>query len=131
MIGYSIKNVWRSKKYTSRSHELKCVSCGRPFAESCHYTGVRQQSLGKGRGTKCTDLGTADLCHECHAQFDNYSRPVPELSLIRNKLDPEEFDYIKKIFISEEFMYYVFLTIHRRLELGDKIEFSKEYQNLF
>jgi len=118
---YNIVHAWRNRKYLDGSHQRECVRCGSGNAEPAHYTGVRQGAFGKGRGIKCSDFAIADLCHDCHQKFDDYSISVPELAVAEESLSSREFNYIRKVFISEEFLYYVFLTLHRRLEEGEII----------
>ena len=91
----------RSRKYLNAAEDSFCVRCSsevRP-AVACHYTGLRQHDYGKGRGVKCHDICTADLCDECHGYFDR-----PEIN--------------KSIEASEEFLHYIMLTIIRRVQNG-------------
>jgi len=94
------------KSYTDQAHQLSCIRCGNTPAMPCHYTGMCQHWYGKGRGIKCTDLAIVDLCHDCHQEFDNL------------QIGKHEECAVRQLEQSEEFLHYVFLTIHRRLELG-------------
>ena len=78
------------------ARDQSCVRCGADDGTVvlAHYTGIRQHSLGKGRGIKCSDIAGAHLCHACHLFFDN----------------PTE---RKSIEMSEEFLFLVVLTAIR------------------
>jgi hypothetical protein len=71
---------------------------------AAHYQGFRSYALGKSKGCKPHDLAVADLCHKCHALFDNYDD-----SLIA---DP----CMRKIDHSERFLFYILLTLVRRMQ---------------
>lgn len=117
--------VYRSPKHRDRAHELTCIKCGNPGASLCHYTGPRQHHYGKGRSQKCSDLMGADLCDDCHHQYDNYA-----VSEIEHVCDYHNHTIeTKKYLYSEEFQHYALLSIHRRLEYGDTLKFSKKYQS--
>lgn len=90
--------IWRSRKYLDAAEGQSCVRCGKQDGTivGCHYTGLRQHTYGKGRGIKCSDAATADLCMECHAYFDQ----------------PQQ---RKSVDASEEFLHCIMLTIIRRL----------------
>ncbi len=93
--------AWRSKKYRNAAAGQACVRCWmlNETVVAAHYTGLRQHLYGKGRSIKCSDIATADLCHDCHAWFD---QPTERKSTER----------------SEEFLHCILMTIIRRLE-GD------------
>jgi len=78
-----------------------CAHCGREDGTTvrAHYTGFRQHAFGKGFGTKGHDLAAADLCHECHAWFDD-----PEM-----KIDIDK---------SEKFLFVIVKTLIKDLEEG-------------
>lgn len=63
-------------KLTKSSKGMDCIRCGAPDAYSCHYNGARAHSYGKGRGIKCHDLATADLCHRCDMEFSEGIMPT-------------------------------------------------------
>ena len=89
-------------KITEKSKGSTCIDCGGPDAYACHYNGVRQHSYGKGRGIKCNDLMTADLCYECDQRFT-------EGSTLKN---------FSKWDRSEIFLHLIALTNIRRLKKG-------------
>jgi hypothetical protein len=94
-------NAWRSKKYLHAANGESCIRCGTDDGTivSAHYTGIRQHTYGKGRGIKCDDLATADLCQACHTYFD---QPAQR----------------KSIETSEEFLHCIVMTIIRRVKAG-------------
>jgi len=94
---------FRSKKYTGAAKDQSCVCCGAYDGTICarHYNGQRQHIYGKGRGIKCSDLATADLCEACETQFSEG---------INNHESKDE--------RSEAFLHYCMLTIMRRVEQG-------------
>lgn len=65
----------------------------------CHYTGARRLSLGGGYGIKVADIAGAHMCGSCHEYMDRLSR-----------------DKAMKWEHSEEFLYYVVLTVIRLIE---------------
>jgi hypothetical protein len=64
-------NPIRSKKLMQSAKGQSCINCGKNNDTICarHYNGLRQYRLGKGRGIKCDDLATAELCDECDQLF--------------------------------------------------------------
>jgi len=62
-------------KLTQSSKGKTCISCGAPGAYSAHYNGPRQHDYGKGRGVKCNDLATAELCAICDSLFTEGGMP--------------------------------------------------------
>lgn len=68
--------------------------------EMAHYTGYRQQSLGKGTGQKVSDILKAPLCKKCHNYFDI------------------ETEY-KSVDKSEEFLFYISLFLAQEFESGN------------
>jgi len=104
----------RSKKYLRGAEEQSCVRCGKKDRTivAAHYTGLRSHIYGKGTGTKCHDVLSADLCHECHQFFDN-----PEVSSLYTHRT-ERIRHYWKIEMSEEFLNCVALTLIRRCEQG-------------
>lgn len=77
-----------------------CIRCGSPDAVAAHYSGIGSQMLGKGTGTKCHDIATAELCDTCHKEFDQYA---------------DGNDYER----AWEFLMLIMRTIVRRIEEGD------------
>ena len=92
----------KSKKLTQASNGESCIRCGAPDAYACHYNGTWQQAYGKGRGIKCSDLATADLCHTCDNVFTEGST-----SGFDNQYDRDA-----------QFHHLVMLTNIRRIEKG-------------
>jgi len=90
-------------KITKASKGSSCINCGADGAYSCHYNGPRQHDYGKGRGIKCNDLATAELCHECDREFTEGSKS----HLWDNKWER-----------SEVFLHLIMMTNIRRLENG-------------
>jgi len=90
-------------KLTESSRGKTCIKCGGPDAYSCHYNGPRAYSYGKGKGIKCHDLATAELCYACDQQFIEGSTHGFESNWDR----------------SEWFLHYIMLTNIRRFEDGD------------
>ena len=85
---------------TKLAKDQKCVRCGSTQGVVlCHYTGPRRLSLGGGFGIKVADIAGAHMCGRCHEEMDRLSR---------NKATKWEH--------SEEFLYYVVLTIIRLIE---------------
>jgi len=94
--------TFRSPKLLKSSNGQACVRCGKTNGVvSAHYTGVRRLKLGGGYGIKVHDFLTADLCQECHTWMDTLSRE-------------KESRYGH----SEEFFYYIALTLERRFLQG-------------
>ena len=92
-------------KLTQASNGNNCIRCGAPDAYAAHYNGPRQMDYGKGRGIKCHDMATADLCHRCDQIFTEGSTTNPNGSPWRDKWDR-----------SEEFLHLIMLTNIRRFE---------------
>lgn len=94
--------TFRSPKLLKSSNGQACVRCGKTHGVvGAHYTGVRRLKLGGGYGIKVHDFLTADLCQECHTWMDTLSRE-------------KESRYGH----SEEFFYYIALTLERRFVQG-------------
>lgn len=90
--------TFRSPKLLKASKDQACVRCGKTEGVvGAHYTGVRRLRLGGGYGIKVHDFLTADLCQECHTYMDTISREKE-----------------KRYGHSEEFFYYIALTLERR-----------------
>lgn len=70
--------------------------------EMAHYTGQMQMGLGKGRGTKVSDILKCPLCKKCHNYFDI------------------EIEY-KSIKKSEEFLFLISLFLSQEYEAGNII----------
>lgn len=81
-----------------------CIRCGAPpdTVRACHYNGFRQHTYGKGRGIKCHDLASAELCFNCDQLFSE-----GKLDFFDSKLDR-----------SEQFLHLCMLTNIRRFENG-------------
>ena len=105
----------RSKKLLRGAKDQSCVNCGRNDGTTvaAHYTGMRSQLFGKGRGTKPHDLCVADLCYKCHNAFDLGMKKPLDTS-ISDIGDP----YAKKIDLSEQFLFCILKTLIRRVEQG-------------
>jgi len=94
--------TFRSAKLLKASKDQACVRCGKTYGVvGAHYTGVRRLRLGGGYGIKVHDFLTADLCQECHTYMDTISREKE-----------------KRYGHSEEFFYYIALTLERRFIQG-------------
>jgi hypothetical protein len=94
--------TFRSPKLLASSKDQVCVRCGKTHGVvGAHYTGVRRLKLGGGYGIKVHDFLTADLCQECHVWMDTLSREKE-----------------KRYGHSEEFLYYIALTLERRFLQG-------------
>lgn len=91
----------RSQALRKAADGQSCVRCGvnDGTVVLAHYTGLRQHTYGKGRGTKGDDLVAAELCRDCHEDFD---RPGER----------------KSVEASEEFLHCVVLTQRRWYERG-------------
>lgn len=102
MVGPILKTQYvRSRGLLDSSAHQSCIRCGTRDGTvvPAHYTGIRQQALGKGKSVKCHDCCTADLCRACHEYFDQ----------------PEQ---RKSIDASEEFLFLIALTTVRRMQRG-------------
>lgn len=94
--------TFRSPKLLKSSNGQVCVRCGKTEGVvSAHYTGVRRLKLGGGYGIKVHDFLTADLCGDCHSYMDTKSREKEQ-----------------RYGHSEEFFYYIALTLERRFIQG-------------
>lgn len=96
-------------KITNAARGMSCIRCGRDDGTVCarHYNGYRQLALGKGRGEKCHDIASAELCAHCDQDFAEG---------VNVFADGERAS--KSIARSEEFLYYVTQTNIRRYERG-------------
>jgi hypothetical protein len=60
-------------KITAAAKNKPCIRCGlgQDNGNVCsrHYNGDYQHLFGKGRGIKCHDLMSADLCDKCDLDF--------------------------------------------------------------
>ena len=92
----------RDLKMLDGAADQSCIRCGRiGETRAAHYSGFRQHMLGKGRGIKGNDRGTADFCHACDTVFSEASYGQwPGGS--------------KNVERSEEFLFYILLTNIRR-----------------
>ncbi|MGJ3499902.1 hypothetical protein PsalN5692_04006 (plasmid) [Piscirickettsia salmonis] len=104
---------FRSKALREASRGRPCVRCGNDDGTTvyAHYTGLRQQAFGKGRGVKCGDLYGADLCMRCHSYFDQYQGCNGS--------------YETKTALSEDFMFCILKT-HERNEREGVIRVCKK-----
>lgn len=93
----------RGSKITKAAKGQICIRCGAGDAYACHYNGPRQMAYGKGRGIKCSDMATAELCHTCDQELTEGSTD----SRWANKWER-----------SEEFLHWVMMTNIRRYERG-------------
>lgn len=93
----------RDKRLRRLANGRACVICNRQDGTvvGAHYAGFRQHSLGKGMGLKPSDLAIAHLCHDCHAEIDQYRR------------DETGVEH------SERFLFAIFQTIERLWESGE------------
>ena len=68
------RNAYKSRKLLDRIAELPCVRCGNDDGTivPAHYSGPLQNLLGKGMGSKVTDVAVAALCYKCHCEMDQY-----------------------------------------------------------
>lgn len=88
------------KDLTRLAKDQPCVRCGSTEGVVlCHYTGARRLSLGGGFGIKVADVAGAHMCGSCHEYMDRLSR-----------------EKAKKWEHSEEFLFYVVLTVIRLVE---------------
>lgn len=90
-----------SKLTESARHE-DCIRCGAPNPYACHYNGIRQHSLGKGRGIKANDLATAEFCYQCDKLFTEGNNKA--FKSIEDR--------------SEQFLFWIMMTNIRRLNKG-------------
>lgn len=95
--------TFRCRALLDMSKGETCVRCDRQreTVVPAHYTGVRRGDFGGGMSIKVHDFIVADLCDECHAYMDRLSR-----------------DKEGRWGHSEEFMYYVMLTLEKRFVSG-------------
>jgi len=94
----------KQSKITKSAKGKTCINCGASDAYACHYNGPRQHRYGKGRGIKCHDIASAELCHECDQMFTEGSdNPMWETKWDR----------------SEHFQHLIILTNMRRYDDGD------------
>lgn len=109
-----------SKKMREGAKGQPCINCGvnDGTVVAAHYTGMRGHWFGKGTGTKVSDLCVADLCSRCHTAFDQYTMTTSDTSAS---------GFAKKIDLSEQFMFAILNTLHRRIE--DKIISVKGNKN--
>lgn len=89
-------------KLTQASKGCNCIRCFAGDAYSCHYNGIRQHMLGKGRGIKASDIATAEFCHNCDMVFSEGNKS----------------GFIDDIDRSEQFLFWVTMTNIRRLNEG-------------
>lgn len=103
-----MNNKIRWLRYTRGAEGQPCINCGVNDGTTvfAHYQGIRSHAFGKGTGTKPHDICGADLCKNCHEEFDSYQG-----SYITD-------DYMRKIDLSERFLYCCMLTFVRRCEQG-------------
>jgi hypothetical protein len=93
---------FESPKLRNAARGQVCVRCGsEDGVVGCHYTGVRRLSFGGGYGIKCHDFLSADLCAGCHRLMDTMGR-----------------DKSRQYEHSEEFLFYICLTLERRFIQG-------------
>lgn len=92
-----------SKQYRAGSNNngWPCAHCG-DHSESvvpAHYSGMHANKLGKGSGYKADDIFIADLCHQCHSDFDSY---------VNGRDEKAGFDFLMAICVTQR----------RRYEMG-------------
>ena len=97
-------------KITKSANGQMCVRCGSNDGTICarHYNGLRQHMYGKGKGIKCHDIASAELCAECDSLF---SEGV--------SVEYDDGRAGKSTTRSEAFLHYCMLTNIARLERGD------------
>lgn len=100
-------------KLTESSRGKTCVRCGAQGAYSCHYSGPRQITYGKGKGVKCNDLMTAEFCHKCDQVFTEGSTTE---SVCKNT--GEIVHWKDNWDRSEEFQFWINITNIRRMADG-------------
>lgn len=100
--------IIRSKKAMQAANGRCCANCGAQDGTvvRAHYTGLRQHIYGAGKGVKCHDVCTADLCAKCHSAFDAYSKNLKRLG------------ETTKIDQSEQFLHLIIMTIVRDIKEG-------------
>lgn len=105
-------NPIRSKKAMAAANGRSCVNCGTQDGTvvRAHYTGLRQQLYGKGRGIKGHDCIAADLCQRCHSKFDQMK--------MGSSLTSDSTTIVKKMDQSEQFLHLCALTLVRDIEEG-------------
>ncbi len=110
----------KSKKMLDGAKGQSCINCGvnDGTVVSAHYSGMRGHWFGKGVATKVSDLCVADLCAKCHKAFDEYTMPTDSTPSSA---------FAKKIDLSEQFLFCIVNTLHRRVE--DKIISVKGNKN--
>lgn len=60
----------KDRKELDKARNRSCIRCGKEGeTRPAHYNGFRSHSYGKGRGIKCSDIATAELCHSCDELF--------------------------------------------------------------
>jgi hypothetical protein len=98
----------RSKAMLKAAEGQCCTNCGKNDGTTvaAHYQGIRGDSFGRGGSEKGHDLLVADLCSECHDDFDNY----------RGSFVVDKFQ--RKVDLSERFLYCVAITLIRRFRQG-------------
>lgn len=96
-----------AKKLLASANGKPCIRCHGNDGEvrACHYNGFRAGSYGKGRGIKCHDLATAELCQRCDQAFSESAYPAWSGGS-------------KSIERSEEFLHLIMQTNIRRAEDG-------------
>ena len=100
--------IVRSTKILAASNGRSCVNCGREDGTTvrAHYSGFRSQLYGKGKGIKCHDHISADLCGPCHSKFDRYEGKKGRMS------------FEEKIDLSELFLHCCMMTLTRDFQEG-------------
>jgi len=85
----------RSPKMLKAANGQSCVHCGAHDGTvvACHYQGVGQGRLGKGKSQKPHDFAVADFCRRCHEHFDQYAQG--------NNLEAS-FDFLMAILLTQE-----------------------------
>ena len=101
-------NIVREKKILKASNGRSCINCGREDGTivRAHYSGYRSQSYGKGKGIKCHDHISADLCDTCHDTFDRYKGKKGLMS------------FQEKVDLSEQFLHLCVLSLARDFQEG-------------
>ncbi len=96
-------------KITKSANGQMCIRCNTNDGTTCarHYNGIYQHQFGKGRGKKCHDLASAELCSRCDAMFTEGV----------NAIDDERAS--KSIGRSDEFQRLIILTNISRYDRGD------------
>lgn len=63
-----------NKRSTNRLKSIRalpCVVCGKPNSQAAHSNSSKHS---KGMGTKASDEFTIPLCHNHHAEFDQFQK---------------------------------------------------------